>query len=464
MSRNAKIPLHSGFLKFKEFMNMNRLLFMLWLFFAVFGATMNNAPAQEFYQRSEIPSSPNPVGSGARALGMGGAFIAIADDATAASWNPGGLIQLELPEISLVSDAFNRTDDNRFGIHPEADGRQTVSEIGMNYFSAAYPFNFRGYNMIVSLNYQKLYDFTREWHFPIRSDSESISSIQNSDYRQEGSLSALGLAYGIQVTPAFSFGFTLNLWDNHISRNEWKQDISVHGSGSMNGKTFVSESCSFHKYSFRGFNANIGILWNITDRLSLGAVLKTPFKADLRHDHSFSGVTHYPESPKYDGASDYTVESDESLSMPMSYGAGLAYQITKKFTLSIDAYRTEWDDFIQTDAKGEEFSPITGLPVGDSDISPTHQLRMGAEYLWITEKFIIPLCAGVFYDPAPAQGNPDDFFGFSVGSGVGWKQFHFDFSYQYRFAHNVGSSVLKKWDFSQDISEHTVYSSLVIHF
>ncbi|MCJ7810524.1 MAG: hypothetical protein MUP26_09715, partial [Desulfobulbaceae bacterium] len=44
--------------------------------------------------RMEIPSSPNPVGSGARALGMGGAFIAIADDATAASWNPAGLIQL----------------------------------------------------------------------------------------------------------------------------------------------------------------------------------------------------------------------------------------------------------------------------------------------------------------------------------------------------------------------------------
>ena len=35
----------------------------------------------------EFSSSLTPVGSGARALGMGGAFIAIADDATAASWN-----------------------------------------------------------------------------------------------------------------------------------------------------------------------------------------------------------------------------------------------------------------------------------------------------------------------------------------------------------------------------------------
>src|SRR5438477_7018998 len=41
-------------------------------------------------------------GSGARALGMGGAFLARADDATAASWNPAGLSYLRLPELSAV--------------------------------------------------------------------------------------------------------------------------------------------------------------------------------------------------------------------------------------------------------------------------------------------------------------------------------------------------------------------------
>ena len=44
-----------------------------------------------------INTTPLPVGSGARAIGQGGAFIAVADDATAASWNPGALIQLERP-------------------------------------------------------------------------------------------------------------------------------------------------------------------------------------------------------------------------------------------------------------------------------------------------------------------------------------------------------------------------------
>lgn len=437
----------------------------LCLIFAVFGSVINAVSAQDFLQRSEIPSSPNPVGSGARALGMGGAFIAIADDATAASWNPGGLVQLELPEISLVSDAFHRADDNSFGTHPEADGRQTVSETGINYFSAAYPFHFRGYNMIVSLNYQKLYDFTREWHFPIRSDSERLSLTQNSAFRQEGNLSAIGLAYCIQLTPTFSFGFTLNFWDHRLSKNEWKQNISEYRSGVVSGNAFTSESHSSHSYSFKGVNANLGILWNITDRLNLGAVLKTPFKADLKHKHSFFHLLQYPEfSEEYDSVSSNTFERDEHLNMPMSYGIGLAYQITKRFTLSMDAYRTEWDDFIQTDAEGKEFSPITGLSARESDISPTHQIRMGAEYLRITDRYIIPLCAGVFYDPAPAQGSPDHIFGFSIGSGIGWRQFHFDVACQYRFGHHIGASVLKEWDFSQDISEYTLYTSLVLHF
>ena len=38
---------------------------------------------------------------GARSLGFGGAFVALADDATAAYANPAGLNQLTRPEISL---------------------------------------------------------------------------------------------------------------------------------------------------------------------------------------------------------------------------------------------------------------------------------------------------------------------------------------------------------------------------
>lgn len=42
------------------------------------------------------------IGVGARALGMGGAFVAISDDATAVYWNPAGLVQLQKKEIVLM--------------------------------------------------------------------------------------------------------------------------------------------------------------------------------------------------------------------------------------------------------------------------------------------------------------------------------------------------------------------------
>ncbi len=42
------------------------------------------------------------VGAGARALGMGGAFVALADDASATYWNPAGLVSLTSIELSAM--------------------------------------------------------------------------------------------------------------------------------------------------------------------------------------------------------------------------------------------------------------------------------------------------------------------------------------------------------------------------
>jgi hypothetical protein len=150
--------------------------------------------------------------------------------------------------------------------------------------------------------------------------------------------------------------------------------------------------------------------------------------------------------------------------MPLSFGIGFAYLFTHNFMASSDIYRTEWGSFIHTDSDGNATSPITGESIDKSDIRPTHQIRIGAEYLIITQKYIIPLCAGVFYDPAPAQGSPDDIFGVSLGSGIGIGKFYIDLAYQYRFGNRIGDSILKNLGFSQDSTEHTLYSSVVFHF
>ncbi len=58
------------------------------------------------------------TGFGARALGMGGAFVSIADDASAVYWNPAGLVQLEQSQVLVMhSERFgNLVDYNCFSL------------------------------------------------------------------------------------------------------------------------------------------------------------------------------------------------------------------------------------------------------------------------------------------------------------------------------------------------------------
>src|SRR6185503_1965522 len=77
------------------------------------------------------------LGSGARAFGMGGAFLARADDATAASWNPAGLSYLRNPEISIVGAR------NSFDRGPEG-GEANDTFVGRtpDFAAVAYPVEF----------------------------------------------------------------------------------------------------------------------------------------------------------------------------------------------------------------------------------------------------------------------------------------------------------------------------------
>ena len=55
------------------------------------------------------------VGVGARAMGMGGAFVAVADDPSAAYWNPAGLIQLPVPTLLFMyGSLFNDKTQNLY--------------------------------------------------------------------------------------------------------------------------------------------------------------------------------------------------------------------------------------------------------------------------------------------------------------------------------------------------------------
>ena len=65
---------------------------------------------------------------------------------------------------------------------------------------------------------------------------------------------------------------------------------------------------------------------------------------------------------------------------------------------------------------------------------------------------------------ANVEKNPDDFLGFSIGSGITYKRCVYDIAYQYRFGRGVRTATVGNQDSSQDVDQHTVYMSLIYHF
>lgn len=412
----------------------------------------------------QFASSPNPVGSGARAIGMGGAFIAIADDATAASWNPGGLFQVGGMEFSIVNYSFHRLENIAPGEISGIEGHETISKNQWNYFSFSYPFSLFDRYMVISLNKQHLFDFNRKWDFSyfIKDKTDPINQVEfhaDINYDQKGSLSAIGLAYSVQIIKQLAFGFTLNFWDDDLCHNKWTEKSSVsNGYAQMTIPEMptpiifpLEDTISKDEYTFDGFNINIGVLLKpFQNPLRIGIVYKSSVKGDLYHQQTEDKITR---------------QMQKEMKLPMSFGLGLSYEFSDAFRVSADFYQTNWQDFSITDTNGNQFSPITKKALNASDINATHQVRMGAEYLLINKEknTIIPVRAGIFYDPGPSENTPDHYFGYTVGSGIAFGKYIFDMAFQHRIGNNVGDSMVQGYDFSMDVSEYMVFGSLIVY-
>jgi long-subunit fatty acid transport protein len=411
----------------------------------------------------EMSSSLNPVGSGARATGMGGAFIGVADDATAASWNPAGLIQLERPEISAVYQYFKREQSYNSEEHPEIETTNRMDAGALNYASAALPFVFLQRNMIVSLNYQRLYELNKVVNFDLTWDFVGDKLFDDIEFRQDGFLYALSPAFAVQVAPTFYLGATLNFWGDYLGDNGWDTTYRSIGTGILADYPVEMTVNQKETVSFDGFNAHFGFLWSFHSKFTLGGVIKTPFDADLKRDGEFYQSQNWTTLDDFsDSLSTYSEEF--TLEMPMSYGLGLSYRHSDSLTIAFDIYRTNWSDFVLIDSEGEENNPLNGRSLSDGRLKDTTQVRLGAEYLIIKEKYVIPVRCGLFYDPEPATDSLDDFYGLSLGTGFVMDRAAIDLSYQYRTGDDVSGDLPAVRDSSADINQHTLMASAIIYF
>jgi len=473
-------------------------------------------------------SPPNPVGSGARAMGMGGAFIAVGDDGTAASWNPACLIQLEKPEASFVV-----TEDFR-----DIDGAK-VDFFGGNYISMSYPFTVKSssldlfgqndINMILSFNYQKLFDSYFDFKGGSqKSDPEEIYMYEsdpvfsltkktvNQDFtissEQSGDIGALAPAFAIQLGPKLSVGVTYNFWRDGWLGSRVDQDYKINNNittvsqidfytdvnapfCTCNGGHSPCDNTYYYvddpacltpdefaladpenttsgtastkrttKFRMEGRNFNVGVLYDVNGRWSLGAVYRSPVEMKVERTDEELNINNGIPS-KLGG------KFDDKISFPASYGLGTGYRFSDALSFTTDVTRVNWNEYVYEQEGGTRYSLVNGLKPGKAEIDPTYTVRAGGEYLIIKPKYVVPIRAGFFYDPEPAKDQPDEVYGITAGSGFAFKWMAFDLTYFYRFGNDIILNVTADPAHEQivevkrgDLAQHMLMLSTIVYF
>jgi hypothetical protein len=446
-------------------------------------------------QNVVLRNSFNPIGAGARGLGMGGAFLAVADDGTAASFNPAGLAQLRRTEVALVG--FRDTLSSIITARGANEPADTSHHGAPDFAGLSIPFEVADRNLTVEMSYQRSVDLFGTGHATVVDtvnlrdiDIEANGTadlIARINPTQSGAFHTVSAAAGYQVTSRLSLGASLNYW---IS--EWTALGSSSFTGRINAKGAPSTEIelahdSFNqKQSFRAVNVNLGFLLKYP-KLSIGGVYRTPFTGDYDLKETGSHT---------DFSNDTTRQINNNITTrlhwPRSAGIGVALRPVHGLTLAGDYTRALWsrstiDDVpggvlrtpVITDANGDPVATFTDRnffdlqPTPDTFTIDTGQWRAGGEYLVVTSKLVVPLRAGLFRDTSPvAQVNGQErrIDGLTFGTGLNFSHVVLDVAYERRTSDGDVTLLLGRHSAtapppaSEKVTESRIVASLLYRF
>ena len=356
-------------------------------------------------------------GSGARAFGMGGAFLARADDATAASWNPAGLSYLRHPEVTFVM-VSGRLGDEKTGTDGSLAENDQRHGTAPDFAALTYPFSLGSTSGAAQLSFQRLLSFDSSRTITEPDRTRRIDS--------NGGFDVLALGSGWQVTRGLRVGATLNRW-----LNGYDQRIDV-----PEPRAVPTRQNSDFRIS--GWNVNVGVIWSPWESLNLGAVFKTGLTADASLQRSrVDFFTSEVDGTKIQTTNAYG-RDDLTIRIPASAGVGASWRPRSNLTLSLDYTQARWstgeirnfftlprtepDQPPPIPKPPNDFFPLLPYPtLNDIHQQDTSQLRVGAEYVVIKNRLRWPIRAGYFTDGQyfrAATGEAPTFHAFTVGTGL----------------------------------------------
>jgi len=143
----------------------------------------------------------NLTGAGARAEGFGGAFIGLADDATAVVWNPAGLTQLERAEASVVTRFVSEKSAFKYNLDPTLNSDDKQSHFSLNFGSFALPLFLGNMKVILAAAYQRQLDFyySKTERYEYTSGPSTVKVLNRNEDR--GGVNTITPAVAVRLTP-----------------------------------------------------------------------------------------------------------------------------------------------------------------------------------------------------------------------------------------------------------------------
>lgn len=377
---------------------------------------------------------------GARSLGFGGAFAALADDATAAFANPAGLVQLGRPEVSLEGRLWDRSTSflagGRFDGEPTGIGIDTQSglafrrddrrALGPSFASVVIPkgrwsFALYGHQLarleLAAESQGVFFDDEGNPFAPLgvgrafvmreKVDLDIVTAGAAAAWRASDRLSfGLGIIYSQTSLETESESF---LPDDDTAlgifrRSSFRPDRKLGSS----------------RLSVRGtdLTVNAGVLWRATDRLSAALVYRQGAHAEGTDRLVFAPRADYPFPGLEFPGLDATLDAD--FRVPDVLGAGLAYRSADgRLTLASELDRVGYAGLLAVPESD-------GVDVGGREYLDAWEFHAGAEVALLHLQPVVAFRLGGWVEtkePLDGAGNRTHL---AAGLGVAAKEFQID--------------------------------------
>jgi long-subunit fatty acid transport protein len=410
-------------------------------------------------------------GAGARAMGTGGAFIAVADDATAVSFNPAGLAQLLQPEVSMSGQAFTRQErllgfSSQNPLDPTTleNSSSTDHWSGPSFFSFTLPWKHDAHNWTFQLSYQRIFDFRlcADRTFTATPTGGGSPGTITQLVNQKGGVDLYSIGLGGELSSRILAGASINVWNGAWSFGSLSRRVD---SGTDTFDSLISQS-----NAFRGLNANLGLIWRL-DWLKLGLVYRSPFNAQYTTSDAYTSTD--PQTGLLDQTS--TPSQVLTIRWPETFGYGLAVRPMPRLLLTTDWSYTPWSRTTFAPS-GSPYDQLNFFDLLINTRTPNvTDWHAGTEWVaWLGDSVVVPIRAGCFREPQPIvdtqTGAQRVYRGWTAGFGIKMGAWTLDAAFKEtrseRYASRLDADaptggVVTYALGTEELDEHRVFLSLI---